>query len=275
MKYLLVLLISFSLHAETITLNKDNTITLDQYYNYTTVSNLTQSAKKLDSKLTSKDPIYLVLDSGGGSIAAGLEGIENLNNLNRPVHTVTVFAASMGFHTVQGLKNRYILKNGTLMTHKAFGGFSGEFPGQLDSRYEYYLRKLLRMDKEVVARTNGVHTLDSYKALYENEYWCDGVDCVKQGFADKVVNVKCDDSLSGTKEILYNRFIYQGYPVEIYILKSNCPLITGILGSKVYINGQELFNKNTIYNDINLKELNLMIDNKLSNVSKRIVKSEY
>lgn len=225
-----------------VTLTKDNALVMNDYFSGESVAILAQKAKEMDAKLKSNEALILVINSGGGSIDAGLELIENLNNLNRPVHTLTLFSASMGFQTVQGVKGqRLIIADGTLMSHKARGGFYGEFPGQLDSRYSYYLRKIKRLDQQVVARTAGKHSEKSYANLIENEYWCDGKDCISQGFADKVVRPNCDSSLNGTHDQLWDRFVYMGHVVEIVDVMADCPLITTALSFQVYIDGEPLF----------------------------------
>lgn len=229
--------------TEGIVLTKDNTIVMNNYFDSDTVANAAAQAKELDAKIPSGEPLYIILDSGGGSIEAGIELIENLNSLNRAnVNTVTIFSASMAFQTVQGVKGqRLLLENGTLMSHRARGMFYGEFPGQLDSRYQHYLKRVERIDAKAVARTNGKQTAKTYADAISNEMWCDGEDCVKLGYADKVVTVSCDQSLKGTSDIVEDRFMYFGHTVEIIEKHSNCPVITGALSWNVLVDGQPLF----------------------------------
>lgn len=226
--------------ASDIVLTKDNTITLNAVFYGETVANLAVKAKELDSRTDSTDPIYLVLNSPGGGIDAGLELIEILSNLKRPVKTISMFSASMGFQTVQSLGERLVVVNGTLMAHKARGGFYGEFPGQLDSRYGYYLKRVNRMNEQAVKRTNGKHTLTSFNALVENEFWCDGSDCVEQGFADRVISPSCDKSLEGKTTVVEDKFLYRGYKIEFVADYDNCPINTNALSWNILIDGEPL-----------------------------------
>jgi len=203
----------------------------------------------LDANLKSGYPIYLFLYTPGGSIQDGLELIEFLTALNRPVHTVTLFSASMGFQTVQHLGKRYILKYGVLMSHKARGGFRGEFGGglsQLDARYGMWLRRVDMMDKQTVSRTDGKQTIKTYRASYDNELWLNGQEAVDQGYADEVVSVKCDLSLQGTVEKTKN----SGF-MSVQAIFSKCPIKTDpveykkdILTNKGYMSLEEFLTNN-------------------------------
>lgn len=243
-----LLALSGSVYASTatksysVTLTKDNTIVMNDEFDGDTVAKVQQRARELDSKLASKEPLFLILDSPGGSIFAGMEMIESLNNLNRPVHTITLFSASMAFQTVQGVKGkRLMVPNGTLMSHKARGGVSGEFPGQLDSRYSYLLSVVYGLDKKVVERTNGVHTFKSYEALIENEYWCTPATCIQQGLADGIANVKCDASLNGTHDVVVARAIAMGMALQLIATYSDCPTTTSALDYNITVDGKKLF----------------------------------
>jgi ATP-dependent protease ClpP protease subunit len=187
-------------------------------------------AKELDAKLSSgkithdhTTPLYLYINSPGGSVQSGLEMIEALKGLGRPVHTITAFGASMAWQTVQNLDERYVLKSGILMSHRAAGQFSGSFggtaPSQLDSRVRLWTQITKEMDEATVARTNGKQTMESYQKAYSPELWVTGQEAVNQGYADAVVKVKCGKDLTGTTK---HETEFMGIPIS-YELDA-CPL---------------------------------------------------
>jgi len=210
--------------ARTVSLSSDNLIVLNGPINDASASEAILEVRRLNDKST-KEPIYLFLATPGGEIEAGLAMVESLKGSQRPVVTITQFAASMGFQLVQQLGDRYILSSGVLMSHHARGAVSGEFGGpgisQLQSRIGMWERRVLRLDKDTVARTKGKQTLASYQSAYDHEMWVSGPEAVDQGYADEVVVVTCDKSLSGkkTKEAsLLGGLIHVKYKI------ANCPL---------------------------------------------------
>lgn len=214
-------------------LTKDNTAVLFGVVDSSSVSDVMQQIQKLDSSLKSGYPIYLVLYTPGGSIQDGLELIEYLKSVNRPIHTITIFAASMGFQIAQNLGQRYILQNGVLMSHKAAGGFEGEFGdgnSQIDSRYGLWMERVLEMDNQTVKRTNGKQTLKSYRAAYQNELWLTGNKSVAGGYADKVISATCDASL---KENRTQHLEIMGFGINV--IYSACPLNTNPLSVEIEI----------------------------------------
>ena len=248
--------LSLTIQSREIVLTKDNTLVLNSAFTSRSVSQLIGEAIKMDAELKSGYPIYLFLNTPGGSIQAGLELIEFFKGINRPVHTITLFAASMGWQLVQHLGDRYTLEYGVLMSHKAYGGFVGEFGGgssQIDSRYGLWLRRLRMMDRQTVTRTNGKKTLKQYQSEYDNELWLNGKEAVENGYADEVVSVKCGATLSGNrkKEITYN-----GYTMEFTF--DNCPIRTGPVSIKSklrtnqgYVYLEDFLNRGGMFNHKN------------------------
>lgn len=226
----------------TVTLSSDNVIVLNSEVNGESVAKVVEEARKLDSILSLKDriagtkkPIYLFLNTPGGSIQSGLELIEQLQALKRPVHTVTLFAASMGFQIAQNLGERYILKNGVLMSHRAYGGFEGSFGGQtpspIDGIYGLWTSRINEMDNQTVLRTGGKQTLESYQKQYAPDMWRTGTQSVDEGYADKVAKVVCDESIKG---VTSHTFMYMGI-IPIYYDLSKCPMNTTPMNIRVSI----------------------------------------
>jgi len=82
---------------ETVILSEKNLLILNSEVNGESTSAIIAKAKELDAKLAKKEylgkkaPLYPFLNSPGGSIQSGLELIEALQGIGRPVNTVTLF----------------------------------------------------------------------------------------------------------------------------------------------------------------------------------------
>jgi ATP-dependent protease ClpP protease subunit len=228
-----------------VVLTDKNTLVLNGEVDDQTVGELISKARSLDDAglgsfvgLKSKEPIYLILYTPGGSIQKGLELMEALKGLGRPIRTITIFAASMGFQIVQGMDERYILRNGVLMSHHAAGQMEGEFggnePSQMSNRQGLWMKRIEEMDRQTVDRTKGKQTLQSYRNAYDHELWRTGEDSVSEGYADKVVKVKCDSSLSGvvTHEVTVN---FLGIPIPVEYDLDACPLNTAPMNVRIKI----------------------------------------
>lgn len=280
---IMLLLLSSSCGAgksseKNIILTEENTLVLSSEVDDLSVANLLQQAQKLDSIfMSSESPIYLILNTPGGSISAGLELIDGLKALDRPVHTITIFAASMGFQIAQNLGERYIIQSGELMSHRAFGGFKGEFggaePSQLTNRYNSWLEKIKNLDLQTVKRTKGKQTLESYTKAYENELWVSGQKSIDLGYADKIASVKCNDSLKGT----FNQDINY-FGVQITLTFSKCPMITGLLGysmkiktSTGYVSLEEFKKNNGKFGEVCLLQKNNFCAEDLSLTEEKLI----
>lgn len=206
-----------------ITLDKDNTVVFNDTYTTSFVSKKQIEIFTKVAKLKEGEPLYLVLDTPGGSVIAGNIFIDSLKALPNPIHTITIFAASMGYNTAQALGNRYIIPHGILMSHRAtLGGLSGEIGGELEVRYNFYKNITSTLDK-IAAERVGMSE-EEYNNLVADEFWISGSDAVESNHADEVVDVRCSPSLMGT-EVRTVRTLFGSVEVEF----STCPLIRGPL----------------------------------------------
>ncbi len=208
-----------------ITLTSDNTINFNSVFTDEAVTEAEVALKKLDSTLPSGYPIFMALYTPGGSITAGLDLYTFIKSINRPVHTITLFAASMGFQTVQQLGQRYITSTGILMAHKAKGGFEGEFgsgTSQVDSRYGLWLRLVEELDQQAIKRSGGHYNTETFRAAVTPELWLNGKEAVKVGLADEVAIVKCDNGLMNSFVVKQAATLFGNVTVRF----SGCPLIT-------------------------------------------------
>lgn len=219
-KFLILLIITTGAFAKNveIVLTEDNSIVFNQAVSADYASKKTLEVMKKAKKGV---PLYLVLDTPGGSVTAGLAFIDAIKSLKVSVHTITIFAASMGYQFVQELGVRYITPSGTLMSHRgAVGGLSGQVPGELNSRLNHIQAILSGMSSRAAARV-GMSKQD-YDAAIINELWISGQEAVASKHADLVASVTCDKSLmDGT----YEQEILTIFG-RVSLVFSKCPLIS-------------------------------------------------
>ncbi len=207
---------------EEIVLTEDNSVVFNQQ-----VSDEYASKKTLELMKKAKrvNALYLVLDTPGGSVSAGLAFIDNIKSLKVPVHTITIFAASMGYQFVQELGTRYITPSGTLMSHRgAVGGLSGQVPGELNSRLNHIQAILNGMSSRAAARIG--MDKKAYDNAIINELWISGEDAVNSKHADKLANVQCSKALI---EDTYSEQLITLFG-KVDVIFSKCPLISVPIG---------------------------------------------
>lgn len=167
--------------------------------------------------------IYVVLYTPGGSVSAGQLFFDTLKGLPCNFHTITIFAASMGYQTVQNLGKRHIISSGVLMSHRAsLSGVRGELGGELDSVVNFFKQSVKEL--EVIASNRVGITLEDYKKAISDELWMTGSQAVELNHADEIALVRCDKNFSGSYTQLF-RSIFGSVEVEF----SNCPLIVAPL----------------------------------------------
>lgn len=202
-----------------VTLSARNTYIFRGAVDGDTVAKAQLGLMKLSRRLSKDSVIYLVLDTPGGSIQAGNTLVDTIKGLPQRVKTVTQFAASMGFYFVQALDERIITPSGVLMAHRAkVGGVSGEVPGEAIVRINMIMDIVREMEKLNATRI-GV-TLEEYQRVSRDEYWVSGEEAVRQGVADRVAAVACDESLDGISSVVENTIFGQ-----VQVQFSNCPAI--------------------------------------------------
>lgn len=213
---------ALSSDKKVLTLSEKNTITFNSQF---TGSYVAQKQMEAFQKcaINVGQEITITLYSPGGSVSAGQLFFDTLKALPCKFNTLTIFAASMGYQTVQNLGKRYILPSGILMSHRAYvSGLSGEIGGELDSILELLKTNVEDLDK-VAAKRVGL-TLIEYQNLVRDELWLTAQKAVDTNHADEIVLATCDESLSGTSFQTFETF-FGNFRVEF----SNCPLVTGVI----------------------------------------------
>lgn len=134
-------------------------------------------------------PIYLLLDSPGGSVIDGARIISAMQASSRPVYTVCMqICASMAAMILEYGVQRYAVDRALIMFHPASVGVM--FQGELDklvSRYSFLKRFVDKMDAYTAMRSS--QTYVEFKSKSTRELWLDSADALTGKYIDSIVRV--------------------------------------------------------------------------------------
>ncbi|MCB9728510.1 MAG: ATP-dependent Clp protease proteolytic subunit [Deltaproteobacteria bacterium] len=148
--------------------------------------NLIQKAQKavLEYNDQSHEPIWLVINSGGGSVEAGLVLIDTMRGLDSPVYCLVESKAySMAAIILSFCDKRYALDHATIMLHEASYGTAGEDPTNR-SRLDFLARYLDGLHVEIAKRLNMAP--EKYRARIRDAWWLLASEAAKAGVVDAV-----------------------------------------------------------------------------------------
>ena len=136
---------------------------------------LAKANEILKLSTASTKPIYLLINSPGGSVAAGSIFIDSMNLIKKKGIKIkclsTIYNASMAFSIFATCSERYALPNTSLLFHPVRIGLEGMYRemdltpiatslGKIDSILQTFLVESTAIDKEIMM-----------KAYYEEKWW--------------------------------------------------------------------------------------------------------
>ncbi|MEC4807257.1 MAG: ATP-dependent Clp protease proteolytic subunit [Jaaginema sp. PMC 1079.18] len=142
----------------------------------------------LDSEDPGK-PIYLYINSPGGSVTAGMAIYDTMQHIKSEVVTICVgLAASMGaFLLTAGTKGkRLALPHSRIMIHQPLGGIQGR---RQASDIEIEAREILRIKNQlngIMAQRTG-QTIEKIEKDTDRDYFMSAEEAVAYGLIDKVI----------------------------------------------------------------------------------------
>lgn len=179
---LLTVAVALPAQAETLELT-DRMVLLSGAINTSSITKAVKEMLELNSE--SHDPIWLMIDSFGGSVDAGFILIDLIKSIKSPVYAVvTSKAYSMGAIITVYCEKRYIYQHATMMFHEASYGALGEDPS-IRSRMEFNTKYLDRIHREIAQIIKMDYS--KYRERIRDAWWVLATEAVDARFVDAVV----------------------------------------------------------------------------------------
>lgn len=151
-------------------------------------------------RLDNGEPVYLLLNSPGGSVFDGAQVISQMESMKSPVYTVcTGLCASMAFIIHQYGTKRYGLNRSILMAHPASSGLQGQIPNMLSQ--VSFLQRYVDKFNLFIANRSGINH-DEFERMVSYETWIDAEDALSKNLLDNIVSM--DIELNGPSPMMTN-----------------------------------------------------------------------
>jgi ATP-dependent Clp protease, protease subunit len=149
-------------------------------------SDTTNVASEITKKAKNGKPLYLLIDSPGGSVMDGALIISAMEAVKVPVNTVCMqLCASMAAVIHQYGTKRMMFDRSVLMFHDAAGGVQGYLP-HMKAQLAMIDRYVLKADVYIANRSH--IQLDDFTNMQSQNIWIDGEDSLGK-FNDELVYV--------------------------------------------------------------------------------------
>jgi len=130
-------------------------------------------------------PVYLTIDSGGGSIPDGFDLIDFIKTYPLPVYTIgTGTVASMAVPLLLAGKKRFVTENAHLLIHQFRAGVQGKRQDILDM-----LQHLESVHTQLIdyISSHSKLTKADVTEMMKSETWFTSQDAIKYGVADEIL----------------------------------------------------------------------------------------
>lgn len=138
----------------------------------------------------SNDKISLYINSGGGSVTAGMQIIDTMSFISSPVEAICLGCAMSMAAVILACgesKMRYALENSEIMIHQPSGGFNGT---ELDVKiYSERLTRIKRKLYTILAKKTG-NTVELIEEKSQRDCFMDSDEALTFGIIDKIIDHK-------------------------------------------------------------------------------------
>ena len=134
----------------------------------------------------SNEDIYVIIQSPGGSVSAGMSILDTMNSCKCRIATIVMGeAASMGaLLSSSGNKGmRFIGENAEMMIHQPLGGVSGQASDI--ERTAVHIGKIKKRIHEMLSKNTG-RSLEQICQDCDRDHWLDAEEAIEYGLADAI-----------------------------------------------------------------------------------------